>query len=677
MRPLVSVVIPAHNLGRYIEPCIRSIVRQSLPRDQFEVVFVDDGSTDGTGERLARLARQRPNVRVIRIPASGGPGRPRNVGLEAALGDYVQFLDGDDELAPTALRRLLRMAHANGSDIVVGKFASETMSRRQDLFNRNRPATTFAATPQLAEASMGPTKLFRTAFLRENEISFPEGWRQMEDQLFTLRAYLAARVISILGDEPCYFFNKRGDEGHISAELVDVGSHVAHLGEILDEIHRGVTDLALQRRLISRFYRAEVLARLAGPQFLSASPDYQRQLFTGLQTLALERFAEVGQDLGAIARIRSRLLHEGRLEEIILLGRRMGSYMVDARVTHAAWVNGRLGLEFRGRLWSDTDGKPLTLVPRDHAVFLDPAIADDLVGPVDVTAELAAIKVQVSLVDRQTALEWIVSGTGVVSTRRGGVPGKEVSLPSLVGFVMLDPKRVGPGGRRLEDGAWDVLLRWSGLGLSATGLLRVARRERTAKRPVIAPALIGSPVGWVVPGIDGDGVLRFRVGGADRAPARIDTTAGRVLRQGRSLAVELPIATDRFGTVAFGTLRLSGDGATFDLPATFSGSLGTLVVATSSGVGQALPGGRYTLTAHVGTANSPGLPVGSVLVRDDGRLMMRGLQVVSPLERARSVASWSARAGAETVRWRAFATARRLPGWAKHLIRSSIRRTRG
>ena len=221
MRPLVTVVVPAHNPGRYIEPCIRSLLRQSLSRDRFEVVFVDDGSTDGTGERLNRLAREQPHVRVIHIPASGGPGRPRNIGLETALGEYVQFLDADDELAPTALQRLLRMARANGSDIVLGKFASETLKRRQDLFNRNRGATTLAETPQLADGSMGPTKLFRTALLREHEITFPEGWRQMEDQLFTLRAYLAASVISILGDEPCYYFNKREDEGHISAELVD------------------------------------------------------------------------------------------------------------------------------------------------------------------------------------------------------------------------------------------------------------------------------------------------------------------------------------------------------------------------------------------------------------------------------------------------------------------------
>src|SRR5919198_3314948 len=142
MPPLVSVVVPVHNPGRAIEPCIRSILRQTLGRDRVEAIFVDDGSTDGTGERLERLTREQRHIRAIRIPASGAPGRPRNIGFEAARGAYVQFLDADDELAPRALERLLRMARRNRSDIVLGKFASETMSRRQDVFTRNRPATT-------------------------------------------------------------------------------------------------------------------------------------------------------------------------------------------------------------------------------------------------------------------------------------------------------------------------------------------------------------------------------------------------------------------------------------------------------------------------------------------------------------------------------------------------------
>ncbi len=678
MRPLVSVVIPAHNPGRYIEPCIRSLLRQSMSRDRFEIVFIDDGSTDGTGARLDRLAREQPHVRVIHIPASGGPGRPRNVGLEAALGEYVQFLDADDELAPRALQRLLRMARANDADIVLGKFASETMTRRQDLFTRTRGATTFAETPLLADASMGPTKLFRTALLREHEISFPEGWRQMEDQLFTLRAYLSADVISILGDEPSYFFNKREDEGHISAELADPASHVTHLGEILDEVDAGVTDAALKRRLFARFYRIEVLARLAGPQFLSAPAEYQQELFTALAAIARSRFAAVIQDgLGAFARIRSRLLLEGALPELIALGKRAAGVTLDARVLHAAWTGGRLGIEFRVALSRGADSRPLTVVERDGRLLLDPTVADDLVGPVDVTDEMASIRAQVSVVDRATSLEWIVAGATRLSLRPGRDPEPGARRPALLGFVALDPQRVGPGEQPLEDGAWDVVVRWIGLGMQATGGLRLSRRARSSEGPPIPPALVGRPVRWVVPRADGDGALRIGIGGPDRVPARMDDGARRVLRQGSGVAFELPIATDRHGSVVSGTVRLTGDAGVFDLPATVGGAIGLLVVAVDDvTVAGAVPRGRYELTAHIGGEAAPGLSVGAVVVRDDGRFVVLGVESVSQAARLRSVAAWTARSAGKAARSQAVAAYRRLPSWAKDAVRTGRGRLR-
>jgi hypothetical protein len=678
MRPLISVVIPAHNPGRYIEPCIRSLLRQSMPRDRFEVVFVDDGSTDGTGERLDQLAREQPHVRVIHIPASGGPGRPRNVGLGAALSEYVQFLDADDELAPRALARLHRMARANDSDIVLGKFASQTMARRQDLFTRNRGATTLVATPQLADASLGPTKLFRAALLREREIAFPEGWRQMEDQLFTLRAYLASRVISILGDEPCFYFNRREDEGHISAELVDPASHVAHLAEILDEVDARVSDGTIRGRLYSRFYRTEVLARLAGGQFLQAPAEYREQLFEALHTLARERFAGgVVEGLGAIARVRSRLLLDGGLADLVALGRRAEEFEVDARITASGWANGRLGMEFRAILSRGPEARPLTVVERDGVTLLDPRVADDLVGPVDVTDELGAIRTQVSVVDRETSLEWIVPGGAGLSLQPVGDADDEIRLPTMLGLIELDPQRVGPGERPLDDGAWDVLIRWSGLGMQASGLLRFARRARHADRPPIPPALVGRPLRWIVPRSDPDGRLRIGIGGADRLPARIDEGGRRVVRDGTRVEIALPIASERSGVLAGASVRLTGAPGEFSMPAAFVGSLGNLIVSTDRRApGEGIPRGRYEMTAHLGGDGAPGLPIGAVLVRDDGRFVVLAMRRVGPLARLRARGRWAMRSTVQAVRTRALAAFRHLPQETKDSLRSAYGRRR-
>ncbi|HUG29734.1 MAG TPA: glycosyltransferase family 2 protein [Candidatus Limnocylindria bacterium] len=677
MRPHVSVVIPAHNPGPYVEPCIRSILRQTLRRDRFEVVFVDDGSTDGTGDRLDRLAREQPHVRVIHIPASGAPGRPRNVGLGAAIGEYIQFLDADDELAPRALQRLYRMARANRSDIVLGKFASETMSRRQDLFTRTRATATLANTPQLLDASLGPTKLFRAALLREAEVAFPEGWRQMEDQLFTLRAYLAADVISILGDEPCYYFNKREDEGHISAELVDAASHVEHLRELLGEVGPSM-DAQLRARLASRLYRTEVLNRLVGEQFLAAPEDYQEVLFDAFRVLALELFGDVHEGLGAFARIRSRLLLDGDLENLRELARRTQAFSVDARVTHASWTHGRLSLDFRAILSRGSDAHPLTLIERDGSTLLDPAVADDLVGPVDVTGELASIRVQLSVVDRQTALEWIVSGDAGLQLRPVGDANDELRIPSLVGLVQLDTERVGPAERPLDDGAWDVQIRWSGLGFGATDLLRIPPPGRREERQPIWPAVLGRPVRWVVPRAGEDGALGIAIGGLQRVPASIDAAGLRAIRGGALPAIAMPIATDRVGLVESGVLRLHGATGQIDLPARFSGFAGglTLSVDARAGGHGLVPRGRYELTAHVGGSDAAGLAVGAALVRDDGRFVLLGLQRESTFARARSWLAWTGRSSLLALRRRARAAFRRLPSGTKDAIRAGLSRRR-
>src|SRR5882757_4395182 len=120
---LVSVVIPTYNSGRYLDPGIESLLAQTLPPDEFEIILVDDGSTDGTPEHLDDLAARHLNVVVIHSEHSGWAGRPRNIGIERARGEFIQFVDQDDRMSPNALHRLTDMGRRNGSDIVLGKVA--------------------------------------------------------------------------------------------------------------------------------------------------------------------------------------------------------------------------------------------------------------------------------------------------------------------------------------------------------------------------------------------------------------------------------------------------------------------------------------------------------------------------------------------------------------------------
>src|SRR5690606_39367885 len=92
--------------GPYLDLCAPSLLRQSIGADAYEIIYVDDGSTDDSAQRLDRLAAEHRHVRVIHQENSGWPGKPRNVGVRVARGEYVQFVDQDDELTPQALERL-------------------------------------------------------------------------------------------------------------------------------------------------------------------------------------------------------------------------------------------------------------------------------------------------------------------------------------------------------------------------------------------------------------------------------------------------------------------------------------------------------------------------------------------------------------------------------------------
>ncbi|MBW8821265.1 MAG: glycosyltransferase family 2 protein, partial [Streptomyces sp.] len=121
-QPDVTVVIGAYEAMPYLVDCLASVEAQTIGHARIEVIAVDDGSADGTGEYLEEFAeRTSLDVTVIRQDNSGGPSGPRNVGLGKATGRYVFFLDADDRLGPEALERMVAMADRNGTDVVLGR----------------------------------------------------------------------------------------------------------------------------------------------------------------------------------------------------------------------------------------------------------------------------------------------------------------------------------------------------------------------------------------------------------------------------------------------------------------------------------------------------------------------------------------------------------------------------
>ncbi len=286
--PDISVVVPVYNPGANIDELLASLDAQTLAAGRWEAILVDDGSTDGTGARLDAWAAERPWARVEHISNSGWPGRPRNVGTDAATGDYVLYVDNDDVLDPEALERLRDRARADDADVVVGKVVGHGKNVARELFRKNRTGVTLEWPPLVRLLS--PHKLFRRALLQEHGIRFPEGRQRLEDHVVVMRAYFLADRISILADHPIYHWMRR-DEGNSSFAKMDPDQYFGHdVPAVLDVIDAHTEPGPFRDELYLHWYRTKALNRLQGGAYVRREDDFNRLLYDAVRRLMDERF---------------------------------------------------------------------------------------------------------------------------------------------------------------------------------------------------------------------------------------------------------------------------------------------------------------------------------------------------------------------------------------------------
>lgn len=205
-----SIIVPVYNVEQYLEQCLESLQAQEYK--DYEVICVNDGSTDGSREILKAWESRMPQMRVI-DRENGGLSAARNTGLEAATGDYVLFVDSDDWVESTMLSRLA--ASIDNEDMIcfacqrTDNEATDALPEEQtsgwDYYNRHA-----------LEARKIPfvcvwQRCYRREFLEENNLFFHEGILH-EDNEFTPRACLKAKTVKVI---PNVLYNYRVRPGSI------------------------------------------------------------------------------------------------------------------------------------------------------------------------------------------------------------------------------------------------------------------------------------------------------------------------------------------------------------------------------------------------------------------------------------------------------------------------------
>lgn len=217
-RPVVSVVVPAYNVERFLGASLDSILSQSYRH--LEVIVVDDGSTDGTGDVADQSAAADSRVRVIHQD-NAGLGAARNIGVRHATGDYLAFADSDDLVLEHAYATMVGALERSGSDIAIGAVERLQGTRRfmtrlmRENHQERRTAVRVEDAPALLADVFAWNKVFSRSFWDAEGLTFPEGVRY-EDQPTLTRALVAARFDVL--PEPVYLWQVRADGSSISQQ---------------------------------------------------------------------------------------------------------------------------------------------------------------------------------------------------------------------------------------------------------------------------------------------------------------------------------------------------------------------------------------------------------------------------------------------------------------------------
>ncbi|MGI5375863.1 glycosyltransferase family 2 protein [Streptomyces sp. CA-251387] len=223
----VGVVVIGYNDAAHVTTAVRSALAQG-PAVR-EVIAVDDCSTDGSAELLTRLAATDPRVKVVRRRVnSGGCGSPRNTGLDRVTSPYVMFLDSDDVLPPGAVDTLLTAATGAGAEVAGGLCVrrelpeGRTVPWEASLYTAHAVFERPAQRPRLVHDTLCVNKLYRTHFLRDHGIRFPEGRFPYEDVVFTARVLAAGPRIALVPDR-VYIWHVRRSADRLSISLDRAG----------------------------------------------------------------------------------------------------------------------------------------------------------------------------------------------------------------------------------------------------------------------------------------------------------------------------------------------------------------------------------------------------------------------------------------------------------------------
>ena len=264
MHNKVSIVVPVYNIEDYIRSCINSIVAQTF--NNIEIILVDDGSIDKSGDICDEFLENYENIKVIH-KSNGGLSSARNAGIEVATGEYIMFVDGDDYIAINAVDYLMHIESLTNADIVqfryleteqINKNVKVEISGKYELVNDQK--VFFDKLYEIGgEAASSCTKLYKTKLF--DKIRFREGILH-EDEYIIPYLFQEAKSIAYIPEQLYFYVIRKGSiiKSNFNPKKLDIFVYGDDRIRVLQELqYYDVLEKEYQRQIstiIHMFYEA-------------------------------------------------------------------------------------------------------------------------------------------------------------------------------------------------------------------------------------------------------------------------------------------------------------------------------------------------------------------------------------------------------------------------------------
>ncbi len=311
--PRLSIVVPFYNVQAYVGDCLESIARQTF--EDFEVVLVDDGSTDDSATIVRQYVKRDPRFRIV-TQHNQGLGPARNTGILHSVGEFITFVDSDDLVARHAYELMVRTLDRTGSSFAAGNARRFNSSGVRESwvhripFATDRLATHVLEFPELALDRMVWNKVYRRSFWDEHDYQFPA--MLYEDYPVTLRAHLDAITVDCLS-APVYLWRERESGESITQQVYEYSNLVDRVTSaemVLDFL--GDRTPLIRRRVQRHFANVDLVALL---QAFRTVPPQEEQLLVELgRRLSRRLLPGVVNDRSRFDRIQLHALEAGDVE---------------------------------------------------------------------------------------------------------------------------------------------------------------------------------------------------------------------------------------------------------------------------------------------------------------------------------------------------------------------------